>query len=703
MRFLSSLHERPFALVAFAIALSVLALWQVSNLRVTADLSGLVSPQAPSVQALIEYQSRFGRIGAEEVILVSADSFAADGALDRFEDLLIEWQFVEGVEEVSSLFSIPSPQGGGAWLSAPEMRTSQGLHHLRNEHPLARQLLTPALDHTLVLVVPVAGAGGEGLIGHLRDTAAALAPDFTVQPVGLAEVHRAIVGALVSDLRLLIPLAVLICSIVTALAFRSLRAVIICALPPMVGLLWLFGWMGMRGQGIDPLMGALPVVLIVLGFSDGMHLYHAALHRRGAGASLIDAQRQALRETLPAAALTSATTFVAFASMALPDAPALRGLATAGMAGMVATFLSFMLLAPLLMRLLRAPVEGDSPPRSFDLLTGPAQRFARRRSLASLAALAVLAALLPTLFFTQTGFRYVDYLPAGSPVTLALVEMERAGLGSDRVFLTVDAEPRRAPAPPDGLDPALANLHGAARAVWGDGTVDAAWLNALTTPRVLDMITATDGGSHALPVQVPIGATGTLADSAVRQIEARLDAAGLAEVTRLAGAGYALMEETPGLVSALRTGLYLTILAATLAIWVIWRSPRLALAALVPNLIPILGIEAWLVVTGRELTVMNMLALTVAFGIAVDDTLHFLNRFRLAAKGPLPARIDEAISMAGPPMVATTAILLAGLLVTGLSAIPGVALFGLLIALAVALALVADIFLLPGLIGRLGK
>jgi uncharacterized protein len=503
----------------------------------------------------------------------------------------------------------------------------------------------------------------------------------------------------------LIPLAILVCSVVTALAFRSLRAVIICALPPMVGLLWLFGWMGLRGQGIDPLMGALPVVLIVLGFSDGMHLYHAALHRRAAGAALIEAQRQALRETLPAAALTSATTFVAFASMALPAAPALRGLATAGMAGMAATFLSFLLLAPLLMRLLRAPVQGDSPPPAFDLLTAPAQRFARRKTLAGLAALAVLAALLPTQFFTQTGFRYVDYLPTDSAVTSALVEMERAGLGSDRVFLTVDAYPLRAPPPPGGADPALANLHAAATALWGaeGAAAETSWLDALSTPRVLEMITASDGGAYALPVQVPIGATGTLADSAVRQIEGRLDAAGLADVTRLAGAGYALMEETPGLVSALRTGLYLTILAATLAIWVVWRSPRLALAALVPNLIPILGIEAWLVATGRELTVMNMLALTVAFGIAVDDTLHFLNRFRLSSKPVLAERIDEAIAMAGPPMVATTAILLAGLLVTGLSAIPGVALFGLLIALAVALALVADIFILPGLIGRLGK
>jgi len=698
MRVLTILHERTLALIAVALALTFAALWHLPGLRISADLSGLVSPGAPSVQALIAHQDRFGRIGAEEVILLTAPTLATPEALAALEELLIDWQFAEGVERVNSLFSIPAPDAPVPWLSDPAMRSAAGLERMRAEHPLARQILSADLAHTLVLVVPAPGMDGGALVAGLQALAA---PGLTVQPVGLAEVHRAITTALVRDLRVLIPMAVVLCSVLTALAFVSLRAVLICALPPVVGLMWLFGWLGLRGQGIDPLMGALPVVLIVLGFSDGMHLYHAALHQRAKGATLDQAQRNALRETLPAAFLTSATTFVAFASMSLPDAPALKGLSTAGMAGMVATFLSFLLLAPLMMRLLRAPGAQDRPPAMFTLATGPAQRLARRRGWVTLAAVLIMAALIPTQFQTQTGFRYVDYLPRHSAVTDAIARMEGAGLGSDRLFLTIESEPRLAPAPPDGLDPALANLHATVTAIWGDEATDARWLALLGSERVVSMIRSSDGGAHALPVQVPIGATGSLADSAVTEIETRLSQAGLSEVTRLTGAGYALTEETPALVAALRTGLYVTILAATLAIWVVWRSPWLALASLVPNLIPILGVEAWLVLTGRELTVMNMLALTVAFGIAVDDTLHFLNRFRLAGDGPMAARIDAAIATAGPPMLATTAILVAGLVVTGFSAIPGVAVFGLLIALAVVLALLADMFLLPGLIARL--
>lgn len=94
---------------------------------------------------------------------------------------------------------------------------------------------------------------------------------------------------------------------------------------------------------------------------------------------------------------------------------------------------------------------------------------------------------------------------------------------------------------------------------------------------------------------------------------------------------------------------------------------------------------------------MTAVALTVAFGIAVDDTLHLLNRFRLA-RGSVERRVQVAIHRATPPMFATTVIVVAGLLVTAASAIPGIATFGALIALAVGLALLADLFLLPGLI-----
>ena len=58
-----------------------------------------------------------------------------------------------------------------------------------------------------------------------------------------------------------------------------------------------------------------------------------------------------------------------------------------------------------------------------------------------------------------------------------------------------------------------------------------------------------------------------------------------------------------------------------------FQSFRVALASAIPNLFPVLGTEAWLYFTGQGLQLTTVIALTIAFGIAVDDTVHFLSHY----------------------------------------------------------------------------
>jgi predicted RND superfamily exporter protein len=309
-----------------------------------------------------------------------------------------------------------------------------------------------------------------------------------------------------------------------------------------------------------------------------------------------------------------------------------------------------------------------------------------------LLALAILLLLAAAQSRSTAGFRYADYLPTDAPVTAALARAEALGLGADRLFVVVEAEPVLAPG---------GNARAAALAVWGEEARD--WLDSSAGAEMLERMRSADGSGHALPVQLPISAAGEPAQAGVRALEAALAGAGLAPVARLVGPGQALVMESPRVAQGLRQGLYLTIVAVTLLVAVVYRSPLWAAASVVPNLIPILGVEAWLVVIGREISIMNMIALTVAFGIAVDDTLHLLNRLRLAEGADPAARLAQAVREAGPPMAATTLVLLAGLVVTLASSLPGLAVFGGLIALAVALALLADLFLMPALLLAFGR
>lgn len=682
--------ERAFAalvgrarwVLALAAALTVLALWQAQNLRIEVDLSGLIGPQTQGAQAIRDYAARFAPVRAEEVLLVSAPTLGTEAALAAFEDLVLDIQFVDGVEQVISLWSLPAPGRVGSWLAGPELAAlpaAERLEVLRAADPLARQLLSADLSATVVVVAPGRGQGGPAFVAALAE--AAQAPGLTVEFIGLAEVQRAVAGELLRDLAVLTPAAVVICLLASVILFRGWRAVVACALPPVLGLVWFAGWLGAAGIAIDPVMGALPVVLIVLGFSGALHLWHAALHAPPEGRIA-----RAAAETAPAAVLTSVTTMIAFASLALGGSPSLDRMALTGTVGVAICLVAVLALTPALLAALGAPSPGARVPPAFARVVPPALAALRWRGTAVLA-LTLLVALAAVQSRSQAGFRYADYLPDDAPVTAALARAEALGLGADRLVVVVEAAPQVAP---EG------NAQAAALAVWGEES--RAWLDSGAGAEMLGRMRSADGTAHALPVQVPISAAGEPARAGVAAIEARLAEAGLAGVARVVGPGQALVSEGPRLAEGLRQGLYLTIAAVTLLIGVVYRSALIAVVSVVPNLIPILGVEAWLVLIGRELTIMNMIALTVAFGIAVDDTLHLLNRLRLA-RGPDPGeRLAQAVRAAGPPMAATTLVLLAGLMVTLTSALPGLSVFGALIGLAVVLALLADLFLLPALL-----
>lgn len=680
------LIARPLWALALLVLVTLGAGWQAMQLRVAVDLSGLIGADSAGGQAMRAYSARFSPLRAEEVLLVRAPTLADDGALAALEELVLDMQFLPGVERVISLHGLPAPGRTGAWLTGPELaglEPGARLAVMRSADPLAAQLLSADLSATLVVAVPQAGVD----LGVFAQDLAALGAQFQrfeVDIVGIGAVQRAIGAELIHDLSVLTPAAVLICLVLSLVLFRRWAAVGVIALPPIVGLIWFLGWMGATGTGFDPVMGSLPVLLIVLAFSDSIHLHHAAAAamREGGDRDAIIARASA--QTAPAAVLTSVTTVIAFASLTLPESPSLNTMAVAGAAGMALCLAAVLVLTPVLMAVLGAPRLGARPPRLFAAVVPPARAVMRAARWMPLAVAGVLGVLLYAQSQSEVGFRYADYLPRGAEVSRALADMDRLGLGSDRMLVIVEADPG---APLARVSAAAEALYGEVGAVWAQGAGQG----------MLPRMAAGDGSAHALPITLPIAAADIRADQALAQVMARLEAAGLGPHVQVIGPGHALLTEGPRIVDSLRMGLYGTILAVTLLIGVIYRSWRLAAVSMVVNLIPILGVEAWLVAVGRELTIMNVIALTIAFGIAVDDTLHFLNRLRLAS-GTGPQRVEVALEEAGPPMTATTLILLAGLVVTLFSALPGLAVYGGLIALAVGLALLADLFILPALL-----
>ena len=127
---------------------------------------------------------------------------------------------------------------------------------------------------------------------------------------------------------------------------------------------------------------------------------------------------------------------------------------------------------------------------------------------------------------------------------------------------------------------------------------------------------------------------------------------------------------------------------------------RMIFITLIPNIIPLLMLAGIMGFFDITLQLSTSIIFTIAFGIAVDDTIHFISKFRLEVeKGKtLLYALKTTYLSTGKAITITTAILSGGFLTLVLSDFGGTFYTGLLVSLTLLFALIIDLTLLPVLI-----
>jgi len=156
------------------------------------------------------------------------------------------------------------------------------------------------------------------------------------------------------------------------------------------------------------------------------------------------------------------------------------------------------------------------------------------------------------------------------------------------------------------------------------------------------------------------------------------------------------------LVNDLITSFMAAFILITVLMTILFKSLPITLISIIPNTIPMLAMAAIMGYFDILLRPPTAMAFAVAFGIAVDDTIHYLTRFRME----LPAlgwhyrdANDKTIMTTGLAMMTTTGILVAGFLIVIFSSFRPTADFGLLAAATIFVALIIDLTFLPALLG----
>jgi predicted RND superfamily exporter protein len=126
----------------------------------------------------------------------------------------------------------------------------------------------------------------------------------------------------------------------------------------------------------------------------------------------------------------------------------------------------------------------------------------------------------------------------------------------------------------------------------------------------------------------------------------------------------------------------------------------MGLISVPPNLLPLIGTMAWMAMRDINLNTSTVLTFSIAIGLAVDDTIHMLARFREEyGRGH---DVSESIRLSGRgsgrAVVITSVMLVSGLMVMLNSSFVPIKLFSELLTVTIAMCLVGDLLLLPALL-----
>jgi predicted RND superfamily exporter protein len=150
--------------------------------------------------------------------------------------------------------------------------------------------------------------------------------------------------------------------------------------------------------------------------------------------------------------------------------------------------------------------------------------------------------------------------------------------------------------------------------------------------------------------------------------------------------------------------LWRSLTAATIVIIIVlslaFRSLGLGAISALPNMFPLVCASAGLVLVGRPLEVSSVVVFSMCLGIATDDTIHFLSRYRHERRGGASPResVYRSIDIVGEAMFVTTILLTCGFASFTFSQIPALQNVGQLACVALVTALIGDLVILPSLI-----
>ena len=565
----------------------------------------------------------------------------------------------------------------------------------------------------------------------LLDEARTGHPDLAYHLTGDVILHRTFADVTQGEMETLAPIVFLIIVVASALLLRSVLGTLALVITLVFVINTTMGFAGWIGTVFNPVNSGVPIIVMTVAVAHSVHIVAAVLAGMRRGLDRPDAVAGSLRDNAWPVFLTTATTVIGFLSLNASDSPPFRVLGNLVAFGVVCAFVYSMTVLPALLSILPVRAPRGRPERADFFDRFGAFVVDRRNFLLWFVAFLSLALVLgiPRIELTDNWTKYfderyefrrdtdfvIDNLTGMETIEYSLRAGREGGITDPDYLRAVDAfaewyreqpEVAHVQAFPDIMRRLNRNMHGDDPAYFrlpDDAALAAQYLllYELSLPFGSDLNNRIDIAKSASRLTA---VTRSLSARQQRELDARaqawLDANAPQLATEGSGVSIAFAHLSQRNIASMLRGTIIAMGLISLILIGVFRSVRLGLASLVPNFIPAaMSFGLWGYLVGR-VGLAGSVMTAIAFGIIVDDTIHFLSKYLRGRREGLsaPEAVRSTFRTVGRALWTTTAVLALGFLVFASSGFEVSWALGLMVATTIVFALLADFLLLPPLL-----
>ena len=545
------------------------------------------------------------------------------------------------------------------------------------------------------------------------------------------------------EISIFILFTLLITSFILLLFFKSFKATIISIIVVVIGVLFSFGTMGMLGYDISILMALVPPVIIVIGIPNCIFLinkYHTEFKKnKDKDKSLHLMISKIGNITL----LTNLTTASGFAAFLLTKSETLQEFGLVASISIIFIFIISILLIPIWFSFFPAPKLRHTQHldkkwvRSVVALLSDWVKN-KRRTIYIVSAILTVVGFIGLSLIKTTGNITDDLSRNGDlyedlqffennfggvmPLEIIIDTKDTNGINKPNVMLKVQELQDELSRYSEFSKPVsyIEFVKYANQAYKNDGPKYYTLPQRRDVGRISSLVRKSEEINNLevkLKDDINSKARITLRmkdiptpkmDSILNQLNPKIDSIFNPEEYNVVvtGSSRVFLEGTKFLVGNLVYSLLLVILLISIFMAWMFRSFRMVIISLIPNLIPLLLTSAIMGYFSIPIKPSTILVFSIAFGISVDDTIHFLAKYRqelVASNWNIRQSVFNALKETGVSMIYTSVVLFFGFFVFVASDFGGTVALGLLVSITLFFAMLSNLLLLPALLLSLEK